>query len=129
MLSLDLTQSSSWGQFLLTGGMGVACFFLFVLPLLREFLTSTSQSKPVQSRPVAGPGANSAKVFKRKGVDRSSDAPPPAGFADHLKIIEATAPNADATVWWEYAKNELTEAEVAIAEARLARKFPDEKSV
>lgn len=60
--------------------------------------------------------------FKRNGVDRSSDTPPPSGFATHLQIIEETAPNADTTVWWEYAKAEMTEAEVAIAEAKLARK-------
>tara|TARA_Y100000004_G_C8609259_1_gene283991 strand:+ start:93 stop:443 length:351 start_codon:yes stop_codon:yes gene_type:complete len=59
---------------------------------------------------------------KRKGVDRSSDTPPPKGFAEHLQIIEDTAPNANTQVWWDYAKQELTEAEVAIAEAKLARK-------
>ena len=62
------------------------------------------------------------KDFKRKDVDRSSDQPPPACFASHLQIIEDTAPNATPAVWWEYAKKELTEAEVAIAEAKLARR-------
>jgi len=59
--------------------------------------------------------------FKRNGTDRSSDAPPPVGFTEHLLIIEAAAPNADTAVWWEYAKQGLTEAEVALAEAKLAR--------
>jgi ABC-type transport system involved in multi-copper enzyme maturation permease subunit len=66
---------------------------------------------------------------KRRDVDRSSDTPPPAGFAAHLCIIEATAPNADAKVWWEYAKAEMTEAEVAIAEAKLARRADPDKIV
>jgi len=58
--------------------------------------------------------------YKRKDSGRSSDAPPPVGFAEHLQIIENTAPNAGPEVWWSYAKGELTEAEVAIAEAKLA---------
>ena len=61
-----------------------------------------------------------ADEYKRKESGRSSDAPPPAGFAEHLQIIEKTAPNAGPEVWWNYAKSELTEAEVAIAEAKLA---------
>jgi hypothetical protein len=60
-------------------------------------------------------------TYKRKDSSRSSDAPPPEGFAEHLAIIEETAPNAGPEVWWRYAKDELTEAEVAIAEAKLAR--------
>lgn len=66
-----------------------------------------------------------ASPYRRKDTDRSSDAPPPPGFADHLKIIEETAPNAGPVVWWEYAKAELTEAEVAIAEAKLANHGQD----
>ena len=61
-----------------------------------------------------------ADEHKRKESGRSSDAPPPVGFAEHLQIIEKTAPNAGPEVWWNYAKSELTEAEVAIAEAKLA---------
>lgn len=48
--------------------------------------------------------------------------PPPVGFAAHLKIVQESAPNADPIVWWEYALQELSEAEVAITEAKLARK-------
>ena len=65
-------------------------------------------------------GAVSTADYKRKESGRSSDAPPPTGFAEHLEIIEKTAPNAGPEVWWGYAKAELTEAEVAIAEAKLA---------
>ncbi len=127
MLPVDLGQSSSWGQFLLTVGLGIACFFLFVLPLIKEFLSQSIQGKITLPKPIIN--TNPTKPLKRRNVDRSSDTPPPAGFADHLRIIEATAPNADAAVWWEYAKGEMTEAEVAIAEARLARKAPLEKPV
>lgn len=65
---------------------------------------------------------DSSNVYTRKDTNRSSDTPPPEGFSAHLEIIEQTAPNADASVWWDYAKAEMTEAEVAIAEAKLARK-------
>ena len=127
MLPVDLGQSSSWFQFLLTAGCGIACFFLFILPMFKEFLTQSVQGKINLPKPIIN--TNPAKPLKRRNVDRSSDTPPPAGFAEHLRIIEATAPNADAAVWWEYAKSEMTEAEVAIAEARLARKLPPEKPV
>jgi len=64
------------------------------------------------------------KIYIRKDTNRSSDTPPPEGLAAHLAIVEQTAPNADPSIWWTYAKAEMTEAEIAIAEARLARKAP-----
>jgi len=84
-----------------------------VVPLLKSFL----KDSPIIPNP----------DFKRNGTDRSSDAPPPVGFTEHLLIIEAAAPNADTAVWWEYAKQSLTEAEVALAEAKLARKNAESK--
>jgi hypothetical protein len=120
----DLGQSTGWGKFLLISALAVVCVLFFVLPTLREFLSQVGQSKALPIKPIT---PNTAKPLKRRNVDRSSDTPPPAGFSEHLRIIEATAPNAEASVWWEYAKSEMTEAEVAIAEARLARKVPPEK--
>jgi hypothetical protein len=115
-LTLDL--GSVWGlsKYLLAACLFTTSAFVFVLPWLRELwfrMTETPAPAPIPGRPIQKP--------KRKDVDRSSDTPPPAGFADHLRIIEATAPNADPNIWWEYAKAEMTEAEVAMAEARLAR--------
>lgn len=65
--------------------------------------------------------------FKRRDSGRSSDSPPPKGFTEHLQVIENTAPNANTEVWWKYAKAGLTEVEVAISEAKLARKAVDKK--
>lgn len=101
-VSLDLGELVTTGKFVAAGLFFVLFLFLFLVPWLRGKKTTT--------------------VLKRKSSDRSSDAPAPSGFAEHLRIIEETASNADASVWWEYAKAELTEAEVAIAEAKLARR-------
>lgn len=122
----DLGQSAGWGRSFLILGLAVVCGLFFVLPTLREFFAQAGQAKTNSPKPII-PSPAGVKPLKRRNVDRSSDTPPPAGFAAHLQIIEATAPNAEASVWWEYAKSEMTEAEVAIAEARLARKAPPEK--
>lgn len=37
-------------------------------------------------------------------------------------MIKETAPNADYEVWWSYAEQGMTQAQVAIEEAKLARK-------
>jgi hypothetical protein len=103
-VSLDLGGLVTTGKFVAAGLFFVLFLFLFLVPWLR------------------GKKASAAPLLKRKSSDRSSDAPAPSGFAEHLRIIEETASNADASVWWEYAKAELTEAEVAIAEAKLARR-------
>lgn len=99
----------------------------FVWPWLTSKVGGVSLPVNV-NKPATLPTGLSPKL-KRRDVDRSSDTPPPNGFSNHLKIIEATAPNADAKVWWEYAKAEMTEAEVAIAEAKLARRLDPEKAV
>jgi hypothetical protein len=99
----------------------------FVWPWLTSKVGGVSLPVNI-NKPTATPSASGPKL-KRRDVDRSSDTPPPNGFANHLKIIEATAPNADAKVWWEYAKAEMTEAEVAIAEAKLARRPDPDKAV
>jgi hypothetical protein len=112
-VTVDLGYAVSLLKFLLaTCLLGVA-LYTFVLPLLR-----------LPSGPTPPPVISSKPKPKRRDVDRSSDTPPPVGFAEHLKIIEVAAPNANPGVWWEYAKAEMTEAEVALAEAKLARQ-PD----
>ncbi len=99
----------------------------FVWPWLSAKMAGVSLPANV-NKPIV-PNSTLGPKLKRRDVDRSSDTPPPNGFANHLKIIEATAPNADAKVWWEYAKAEMTEAEVAIAEAKLARRLDPDKAV
>jgi hypothetical protein len=61
--------------------------------------------------------------------ERSSDQLPPAGFVEHMEIIEKASPNADAVVWWAYAKQGLTEAQVARAEASMARVAADKSAL
>jgi hypothetical protein len=115
-MTLDLGFILMLGKYLIAGGLIVFGLFTFVIPMLFDIGNRVRESPPavpVKTTTVLKP--------KRKDVDRSSDTPPPTGFAEHLRIIEATAPNAEPKIWWEYAKAEMTEAEVAIAEARLAR--------
>jgi hypothetical protein len=119
-ISLDLGSFVPSGKTILALLLLVVAFSTSVWPWLKSVFGNVSL--PTNAAPKLAT-ATSPKL-KRRDVDRSSDTPPPNGFADHLRIIEATAPNADAKVWWEYAKSEMTEAEVAIAEAKLARR-PD----
>jgi hypothetical protein len=115
-MTLDLGFILTLGKYLIAGGLIVFGLFTFVIPMLFDIGNRVRESPPTV--PVK---ATTVLKPKRKDVDRSSDTPPPTGFAEHLRIIEATAPNAEPKIWWEYAKAEMTEAEVAIAEARLAR--------
>lgn len=113
VIELDLSILSSLKPLMVLALFGVSAYMLvwpYVKQLVLSFKAGTSDS------------------YKRKDSDRSSDTPPPPGFAEHLQIIEDTAPNANTEVWWQYAKQELTEAEVAIAEAKLARKAVSTKN-
>lgn len=112
-IELDLSFISKLKPFLIVALFSVAAYYL-VWPYFLLLVERINR-----------PGSN--EDFKRRDSDRSSDTPPPEGFAEHLQIIENTAPNANTEVWWKYAKEELTEAEVAIAEAKLARKAGDKK--
>ncbi len=112
-LTFDLGAISSMLKYIIAALLLLISLITVIIPTLIEYF-----SRPGKKRT---PLTN-ATEFLRKDSGRSSDTPPPAGFAEHLRIIEETAPNADTSVWWEYAKQEMTEAEVAIAEAKLARK-------
>ena len=107
-MEIDLSVLGGLKTWLIVGLFAVSAYFL-IWPSLKRLFSSFK----LPSLDVA--------LHKRKGVDRSSDMPPPTGFAQHLQIIQDTAPNANCEVWWDYAKKEMTEAEVAIAEAKLAR--------
>jgi hypothetical protein len=109
VLEIDLSMLGGLKSWLIAGLFAVSAYFLIWPSLKSLFRNFKLPSLDVVTH-------------KRKGVDRSSDTPPPTGFAEHLQIIQDTAPNANCEVWWDYAKKEMTEAEVAIAEAKLARK-------
>ncbi len=109
VLEIDLNMLGGLKSWLIAGLFAVSTYFL-IWPSLKSLFANFKL-----------PSLDSVN-HKRKGVDRSSDTPPPFGFAEHLQIIQDTAPNANCEVWWDYAKKEMTEAEVAIAEAKLARK-------
>lgn len=111
-MTIDLGVASSLIKYGLAAVLIAVAFFSFVLPLLRK-ITIAVPTKP--------PQLPQDKPILVKPVERNSDFPPPAGFVEHLQIIEATAPNAGPQVWWEYAKAGMTEVEVAKAEAKLAR--------
>jgi len=125
-IELDISQIMGWGKPAAIIVLAAIAFFTLLFPKVRSLAGGLIGKLLDPLKDVAtdelqkGP----TKDFKRKDVDRSSDQPPPACFASHLQIIEDTAPNANAETWWKYAKAELTEAEVAIAEAKLARQ-PD----
>lgn len=105
---------------------------MFGLPVaagkLRSMLKPVAPAPPIAPIPSSFQQVNEMiddKISKQETAT-SSDQKPPAGFTDHLQIIQESAPNADPTVWWEYALRGLTSAEVSRAEARLARLNPEE---
>lgn len=109
-ITLDLGTIASMTKYIIATLLIMISIMTFVVPLVLDYF-----SKPTRRK-------SDKDEFLRKDTGRSSDTPPPVGFAEHLRIIEETAPNADTSVWWDYAKAEMTEAEVAISEAKLARK-------
>lgn len=110
-MEIDLSAINSLKTPLVLGLFAIATYTL-LWPIVRDFFKGDGKPAKELSNP----------DFKRTDSGRSSDTPPPEGFVEHLAIIESAAPNADTSVWWEYAKQGLTEAEVALAEAKLARK-------
>lgn len=120
-LEIDVSQLASWGKPAAAVVLAAIAFFTLIFPQLKTGGLLGKLLSLLQDATTDEPRKAPAKAFKRKDADRSSDEPPPANFAAHLQIIEDTAPNANPAVWWAYAKQELTEAEVAIAEAKLAR--------
>ena len=110
-MEIDLSAISNLKTPLILGLFAIATYTL-LWPIVRDFFKDNVTPATKPSNP----------DFKNTGSGRSSDTLPPEGFVEHLAIIEAAAPNADTSVWWEYAKQGLTEAEVALSEAKLARK-------
>ncbi len=110
-MTIDLVSIATWIKPALIILLMTTGIVFFAVPWLKEMivkLTSKTEATPQ-------PSPNS------KPKRRSSDATPPTGTAEYLRIVETTAPSANPAIWWEYAKVEMTEAEVAIAEAKLAQ--------
>lgn len=139
-ITLDMASIGAMLKNSLMVVLAIVGFFMFGIPLIVGKLKS--MLKPAVPAPpaVAGPGPfqHLNDILDRKieaanrvttlatpeapeVVMRSSDQKPPAGFAEHMQIIQESAPNAGPSIWWEYALKGLTSAEVSRAEAKLAR--------
>lgn len=100
----------------LVAGLFAVSFFTLVWPLFKglpvklskvvDWFSFVDQSTSVSADP-NGTG---------------SDKPAPAGINEYLSMVKETAPNANYEVWWHYAELGMTQAQVAIEEAKLARK-------
>lgn len=108
---IDLAWLATWTKPILASLLITIGIVFFVFPWLKELISRILPKITHIPQPATIP------VPK----PRNSDAPPPVGIGEFLLIIETTAPNANPSVWWEYAKAEMTEAKVAIAEAKLAK--------
>lgn len=95
------------------GGLSLGFFWTILWPILKEWFEKLpkTNSTPVNSEP-------SPPV-------KGSDKPAPEGFVEHLKVIQAAAPNGNPEAWWGYALQGLTEADTMRAEVKLARRVGD----
>lgn len=108
-LTLTLGSPMSLLKIAIASALVLVGFATFLFPLLKQWLASTSKT------------GDSENTLKRKDVNRSSDAPAPLGLKTYIALLRETAPTAGPDVLLQYAEEEMTEAEVAIAEAKLAR--------
>lgn len=107
---IDLASLIGWVKPILAIGLLTIGIVFFAIPWIKDLISRFVSAIPNIPSPTPTP-----KI-------RNSDAPAPAGIGEFLRIIEATSPNANPSIWWEYAKAEMTEAQVAITEAKLARR-------
>lgn len=114
MIAVDLALLVTWVKPILTIVLLTIGIVFFIVPWLKDLISRFVSKIPNIIPPAPAP-TPSPKT-------RNSDAPAPAGIGEFLKIIEETSPNANPSIWWEYAKAEMTEAQVAITEAKLARR-------
>lgn len=114
---IDLANVLQWSKWLIVAALLLVGVLAVFGPAIKAWANKVVKDRPVESDEPVVRTRYAAPDIK----PRSSDVPPPAGFATHLKIIQETAPNADPAIWWEYALKEMTEAQVAKAEAKLAR--------
>lgn len=109
---IDLASLIGWVKPILAIGLLTIGIVFFAIPWIKDLISRFVSAIPNIPSPTPTP---TPKI-------RNSDAPAPAGIGEFLRIIEATSPNANPSIWWEYAKAEMTEAQVAITEAKLARR-------
>jgi hypothetical protein len=95
-------------KLVLASALVLVGFATFLFPLLKQWLAAAKPN-------------DAANALKRKDVNRSSDAPAPTSLNTYIALLRETAPTAGPDVLLRYAEAEMTEAEVAIAEAKLAR--------
>lgn len=111
---IDLAGLTNWFKPILAILLLSIGIVFFAIPWIKDLISRFVSAAPNIPSPTPAPAP--------KPKNRNSDAPAPAGIGEFLKIIEATSPNANPAIWWEYAKAEMTEAQVAITEAKLARR-------
>jgi hypothetical protein len=112
VITVDLAWLVAWIKPILAIGLLTIGVVFFAIPWIKDLISRFVSVIPNILPPTPAPTPKT----------RNSDAPAPAGIGEFLKTIEETSPNANPSIWWEYAKAEMTEAQVAIAEAKLARR-------
>lgn len=113
-LVLDVADLKLW----LVVGLFAISFFTLVWPFLKGLPDKISKAGDWFS--FVDAGSNEPVPTDPNGT--GSDKPAPVGINEYLNMIKETAPNADYAVWWDYAERGMTQAQVAIEEAKLARK-------
>ena len=112
--TLDIADMKIW----LVAGLFAISFFTLVWPFLKGLPDKLSKAGDWLS--FVDPDAPAPAPADPNGT--GSDKPAPVGISEYLAMIKDTAPNADYEVWWSYAEQGMTQAQVAIEEAKLARK-------
>ncbi len=100
----------------LIAGLFAVSFFTLVWPFLKGLPARMSKAVDWLSF------VDQSSVVPVDPNGTGSDKPAPLGINEYLNMIKETAPNANYEVWWGYAELGMTQAQVAIEEAKLARK-------
>ena len=117
---LDVADLKLW----LVAGLFAISFFTLVWPFLKGL--PNKLSKAVDWLSFVDPNAPAPAPAPADPNGTGSDKPAPTGINEYLNMIKETAPNASYSVWWDYAEQGMTQAQVAIEEAKLARKGDSE---
>jgi len=104
---------------LLIAGLFTISFFTLVWPFFRGLPEKLSKA-------ICWLGGDPAAPTPTDPNGTGSDKPAPARINEYLTMVKETAPNASFHVWWGYAELGMTQAQVAVEEAKLARKGDSE---
>lgn len=115
---LDVADLKLW----LVAGLFAISFFTLVWPFLKGLPGKATNWQP-DWLSFDDPDNGPAPVDPN---GTGSDKPAPTRINEYLTTIKETAPNASFHVWWGYAELGMTQAQVAIEEAKLARKGDSE---